>query len=354
MLPPVSASRPERPTMRDVADRAGVSLQTVSNYVNGRFNLMSPETRDRVGGELERLGYRPNAAARSLRAKRSMTLGFLVLDEGARFLADPMTDLIIAGIGDVARDHGYSLLIQAARPDPEDIDGLFAPLLEERVDGAFLFLSGPPSIRRRTIRRMVSLGFVFVVFEQAPARVPVVSVTADNRGGARALARHLIAAGHRRIAFISTRAPWPMVEERLRGYHDALREAGIARDPALELSDGVWAPADGSAMADRLLGLESPPTAIMCGNDLLALGAVRAARVRKLRVPKDVAVTGFNDFEFAQFADPPLTTVAVPGYELGKLGAEGLIAQLGRGEESVPAAGRRLTLPVEVKLRGSA
>jgi DNA-binding LacI/PurR family transcriptional regulator len=107
-------------------------------------------------------------------------------------------------------------------------------------------------------------------------------------------------------------------------------------------------------MADRLLGLESPPTAIMCGNDLLALGAVRAARVRKLRVPKDVAVTGFNDFEFAQFADPPLTTVAVPGYELGKLGAEGLIAQLGRGEESVPAAGRRLTLPVEVKLRGSA
>ncbi|HET7450414.1 MAG TPA: LacI family DNA-binding transcriptional regulator [Gaiellaceae bacterium] len=350
----MSGTRPERPTMRDVAERAGVSLQTVSNYVNGRFNLMSAETRSRVGGELERLGYRPNAAARSLRAKRSMTLGFLVLDEGARFLADPMTDLIIAGIGDVARDHAYSLLIQAARPDPEDIESLFAPLLEERVDGAFLFLSGPPSIRRKTIRRMASLGFVFVVFEQAPPRVPVVSVTADNRGGARALTRHLIAAGHRRIAFISTRAPWPMVEERLRGYHDALSEAGIARDPSLELSEGVWAPSDGSGMAAQLLDLKSPPTAIMCGNDLLALGAVRAARVRKLRVPNDVAVTGFNDFEFAQFADPPLTTVGVPGYELGKLGAEALIAQLVRGDESVPVSGRRLTLPVEIKLRGSA
>lgn len=354
MLSPVSGSRYERPTMRDVAEQAGVSLQTVSNYVNGRFHLMSKETRERVGGELDRLHYWPNAAARSLRAKRSMTLGFLVLDEGARFLADPMTDLILAGIGDVARDHGYSLLIQAARPDPHHLDGLFAPLLEDRVDGAFLFLSGSPSIRRKTIRRMVALGFVFVVFEQAQTGVPVVSISADNRAGARALAEHLLAAGHRRIAFISTRAPWPMVEERIRGYHDALRAAGIERDPELELSDGVWAPADGSGMAERLFSSPSPPTAIMCGNDLLALGVIRAARVRGLRVPEDVAVTGFNDFEFAQFADPPLTTVAVPGYDLGRLGAESLIGQLAGESPAVPASGRRLSLPVEVRLRGSA
>ena len=181
--------------MRDVAGQAGVSLQTVSNYVNGRFNLMSVETRERVGRELDRLGYWPNAAARSLRAKRTMTLGFLVLDEGARFLADPMTDLIIAGIGDVARDHGYSLLIQAARPDPDDADRLFSPLLEDRVDGAFLFLSGAPSVRRRTIRRVDELGFSFVVFEQAPAGVPVVSVTAENRAGARQLTEHLLGSG---------------------------------------------------------------------------------------------------------------------------------------------------------------
>ena len=231
-----------RPTMRDVAGQAGVSLQTVSNYVNGRFNLMSVETRERVGRELDRLGYWPNAAARSLRAKRTMTLGFLVLDEGARFLADPMTDLIIAGIGDVARDHGYSLLIQAARPDPDDADRLFSPLLEERVDGAFLFLSGAPSVRRRTIRRVDELGFSFVVFEQAPAGVPVVSVTAENRAGARQLTEHLLGSGHRRIAFISTRTPWPMVEERLRGYREALSAAGVSA-PELEVTDGVWDPA---------------------------------------------------------------------------------------------------------------
>lgn len=341
----------ERPTMRDVADGAGVSLQTVSNYVNGRFNLMSPETRERVGHELDRLGYHPNAAARSLRAKRSMTLAFLVLDEAARFLADPMTDLIVAGIGDVARDRGYSLLIQAARPDPDDVDGLFAPLLEERVDGALLFLSGAPSIRRRTIRRIVELGLACVVFERAPAGVPVVSVTADNRGGARALAEHLLARGHRRIGFVSTRTPWPMVEERIAGYREALAAAGVAHDAALTPSEGVWDPADGSAMADRLLDLADPPTAVMCGNDQLALGAMRAARLRGLRVPDDLAVAGFNDFEFAQFVDPPLTTVRVPGYDLGRLGAERLVALL-TGEPSTDA--QHVTLPVELRLRGSA
>ena len=337
--------------MRDVAGRAGVSLQTVSNYVNGRFDMMSGETRERVGRELEELGYWPNAAARSLRAKRTMTLGFLVLDEGARFLADPMTDLIIAGIGDIARDHGYSLLIQAARPDPNDADRLFSPLLEERVDGALLFLSGAPAVRRKTIRRMHELGFRFVVFEQAPSGLPVVSVTAENRVGARLLAEHLLERGHRRIAFVSTRTPWPMVEERLRGYRDALVTAGVAA-PELEVNEGVWDPADGARMAERLLDLADPPTAIMCGNDLLALGAMQAIRSRGLRIPDDMAVAGFNDFEFARFVDPPLTTARVPGYELGRVGAENLIGQLA-GHEA-PATPVRVTLPVELQLRGSA
>ena len=251
ILPPVTPRRP-RPTMRDVADGAGVSLQTVSNYVNGRLNLMSEGTRERVGRELDRLGYRPNAAARSLRERRTRTLGFLVLDEAARFLADPMTDLILAGIGDVARDNGYSLLIQAARPEPDDVDRLFSPLLEERVDGAFLFLSGSPAVRRRTIRRVDELGSNFVVFEQAPPRVRVVSVTAENRAGARRLAEHLLERGHSRIAFVATRTPWPMVEERLRGYRDALAASGHAA-PELVATEGVWNPADGARMAEREL-----------------------------------------------------------------------------------------------------
>jgi DNA-binding LacI/PurR family transcriptional regulator len=142
-----------------------------------------------------------------------------------------------------------------------------------------------------------------------------------------------------------------MVEERLRGYRETLAAAGLA-SPELEQSDGVWDPSDGSRMAERLLDLPDPPTAIICGNDLLALGAMRAATLRNLRVPDDLAVAGFNDFEFAEFVEPPLTTVRVPGYELGRIGAERLIARL-RGHGARTDA-ERVALPVELTIRGSA
>ena len=148
--------RPPRPTMRHVAARAGVSAQTVSNVVNGRVHLMTEETRERVASVITDLGYHPNSAARGLRSARTHTLAFLVLDQDARFLADPMTDLIIAGIGDVARDRGYGVLIQAGRPDQES-DALLTPLLEHRADGAFLFLSGEPAVRRWYVQRVVEL-----------------------------------------------------------------------------------------------------------------------------------------------------------------------------------------------------
>ena len=337
--------------MREVARSASVSVQTVSNYVNGRHELMSEETRDRVGRELEAVGYWPNAAARTLRARRSMTLGFLLLDEGSAFLADRMTDLIIAGIGDVARDAGYSVLIQAANPEPDRIDGLFAPLLENRVDGAILFLSGKPALRRRVVRRIAELGFAFVSFERFPSTWSVPSVTADNREGTRRLVEHLVSRGHRRIAFISTRTPWPMVDERILGYRDGLKDAGIALDPGLEVAEGVWNPTDGSLMARDLLTSEDRPTAIMGANDLLALGAMQAAKNLGLHIPRDVAVTGFNDFEFAEFVEPPLTSVSVPGYELGRTAALSLLEQLAPGY--APPSSAQVNLAVEVKLRGS-
>lgn len=339
--------------MREVASEAGVSLQTVSNVVNGRTHLMSEETRQRVSEVLEELGYWPNAAARSLRARRSMTLGFLVLDEGSRFLADPMTDLVVAGVGDVAREAGYSVLIQAASPEPRASDRLFAPLLEHRVDGAVLFLSGTPSLRRRVVRRIIEFGFPFAVFEKFPSTWGVRSITADNRTGARELVEHLVERGHKRIAFLSTRTPWPMVEERLAGYRDGLKRAGASSESRLEVAEGVWDPSDGARMAKTLLESRRRPSAIMCGNDLLALGAMRAARNLGLRIPDDVAITGFNDFEFAEFVDPPLTTVRVPGYDLGTVAARSLLDQLALDAEPPGGPPRHVNLPVELKIRGT-
>jgi DNA-binding LacI/PurR family transcriptional regulator len=333
--------------MRDVAERAGVSVQTVSNLVNERFNLMTVETRSRVERAMADLGYHPNVAARTLRSARTRTLCFLVLDEAARFLADPMTDLVIAGIGDIARDRGYGLLIQSARPD-EPAPDMLNPLLENRADAAVLFLSGKPELRRWYVARLLELGFEFVLLELCDDP-DVSSVIADDRQGARRLTEHLLGAGHERIAFVGSAVPWPMIEQRVLGYHDALESAGIEPRPELEAFRGDWTAAAGAEHAELLLAGPERPTAIMGGNDLLAVGAIRAARQRGMRVPEDVAVTGFDDFDFAELVEPALTTVRIPGYEIGRLAADLLLDAL----EGETVERSRVVLPVELCLRES-
>jgi DNA-binding LacI/PurR family transcriptional regulator len=337
--------------MRDVAEQSGVSVQTVSNLVNNRLRQMSEVTRLRIEEAMAELGYHPNLTARGLRSARTATIGFLLLDEGARYLADPMTDQVIAGVGDVARDRGYSVLIHAGRPGPPD-SGLLKPVLESRVDGALLFLSGPREQRAWYPARAAELHVPVVLLEEprGGGGAAQMSVRADNRSGARRLAEHLIERGHRRIAFIAAHQPWPMLEQRHRGYHDALAAAGLAVDRELELFEGTWDTAVAATMVDRLLSMADPPTAIMGGNDLLAIGAMRQARARGLRVPQDLAVTGFNDFAFAEFVEPPLTTVHVPGYEMGCVAAQLLIDH----RDGVEIKRRHVMLPVELRIRGSA
>ena len=293
---------------------------------------------------MSELGFTPNIAGRALRSARSETLCFMLLDEGSHFLADPMTDLVIAGIGNVARDRGYGLLIRASLPDEPD-PSLITPMLENRADGAFLFLSGEPALRHWYAAELARLGVPFILLE--PSEDPsMLSVTAADREGARRLTEHLIEAGHEQIAFVMAAVPWPMLEQRLLGYRDALAVAGFK--PRV-YSSGGWNPVSGADHAERMLSGRRPPTAIMCGNDLLALGAIRAIRQRGLRVPDDVAVTGFDDFEFAEYAEPALTTVRIPGYEIGRTAGQLLVDVL---EGQTPVA-PQVTLPVELKLRES-
>jgi DNA-binding LacI/PurR family transcriptional regulator len=334
--------------MRDVATAANVSIQTVSNVINHRAHEMSPETLKRVEEVLTRLGYHPNQHARTLRSHRSRTLGFLILDPETRFLADPMTDMIVAGIGDVTRERGYAMLIRAGRPEPR-ATALFDPVHEQRVDGLFLLLSGSKTLRRWYVRQALALETPLVLFEAGLAR-GASCVTAANRQGGEELTNHLLDRGHRRIAFIGTEMPWPMVEERHAGYRAALERRGIAPDPTLELFRGAWTAANGAELARSLLARKKPPTAIMAGNDLLALGALQAVRDAGGSVPDDVAITGFNDFEFADFTVPRLTTVRIPGYEMGAMAAAHLIDKL---EGTAANGSLSETLPVELLVRDS-
>lgn len=335
--------------MKDVAADAGVSLQTVSNLVNGRLEQMSAVTQQRVEQAMARLEYHPNSAAQSLRSSRTRTLGFLVLDEHRAFLADPLTALMIAGVGDIARAHHFGILVQGAQPGDAE-DDLLAPMREHRIDGAFVLLTGKPEVRRRYVDQLQELGKEFVLFDEVIADSALLSVRAAERDGGRMLTEHLLERGHRRIAFMAVDVPWPVVEQRFLGYCDALGDAGIRRASEIERFEvRGYQPEGADDVVLKLLALDQPPTAIICGSDLLALATMRVARDAGLRVPESIAVAGFDDFAFSALVDPPLTTVAVPAYEMGRTAAQMLIQRL-EGED--PQL-RHAVFGVDLRVRAS-
>ncbi|ADB52860.1 LacI family DNA-binding transcriptional regulator [Conexibacter woesei] len=336
-MPTHSNAGRQRPTLRHVAAEADVSIQTVSNVLRRRFDLMRPETRERVEQAMADLGYHPNVTARGLRSRRTGTFAFLVLDEAPSFLADPLTDLLIAGVADVARDSDYEILLKAERPLATE-RRMLRPLLEGRVDGAFALLSGEPALRYGYVDQLKTLDMPFVVFDEVIEDSDVLVVRTDERVTARQLTEHLIARGHEAIGFVAARLPWPVIEQRHLGYRDALAAAGLPERPELEVFDATWQASGGEAMAERLLSASTRPTAIICGSDVLAIGAIHAVKTAGLRVPDDVAVAGFDDFEFSRFADPPLTTVRVAAYEMGRIAADMLVRALAGEQLDAPHA----------------
>jgi DNA-binding LacI/PurR family transcriptional regulator len=337
--------------MRDVASLAQVSVQTVSNFVHGRHDEMSEQTRLRVGKALDQLGYRPNTAAASLRSQRIRVIAFIVVDEHARFLTDPLTDLIIAGVGDVARERSYGVLVQGARPSSRD-PGILDTLRRGMADGAIAILSGPQNVRRSHLDELRQLGSPAVILDEIAAPDGLAIVRAEQQEGAKSLTEHLIRRGHKRIAFVGAKVPWAVVEQRAAGYREAMDAAGLRVESSLvRLQAGLdaqW----GADLARGLLEGQSGavPTAIICASDLLALGAMQAARSLGLRIPDDVAVAGFDDFQFSAFLEPPLTTVRVPAYDMGVRAAEILLSEVEKSESQIP----NRIFPTQLIVRSSA
>lgn len=310
--------------MRDVARQARVSLQTVSNFINGRFDQMGDDTRQRVAWAMESLDYKTNRAAASLRSQRSQALSVLVLDEQSAFLADPTTHLLIAGVGDVAREFGYGMLIELGQVS--DAQGSWLESLKNgRADGAVIQLYGPRATRKRCAIEAVKLGVPVVIIDDTALPADALSVRASQESAAAELTRLLAAQGHDRIAFIGDAVTWAGIEQRLSGYRTTLRKLGIPFDKSLVRLEAQDHAFDGERITDALLRSSNPPSAIICSSDLIAAGALRAARNQGLRVPQDLAITGFDDSSFAPLMDPALTTVSVPAHEMGRAAAELLI-----------------------------
>jgi DNA-binding LacI/PurR family transcriptional regulator len=317
-----------RPSIKDVAERSGVSYKTVSRVINGHPDV-NPATRQRVAAVVAELGYQPDPAARSLRRGRVQALRLLLVRRHERFLTEPFLDEVVSGIVDQAARAGYALMLEVV--GPQDADSPSLSNTERRVDGTLLVDGRRVSPLLPALEQMNA---PWVVLPTRPLRDDIGWVYADFRGGAAQIIDHLLNLGHRRITHLTGRLALPE-RDRLTGYRQALAAADIPVDPKLVVAAGHLRH-HGYAAMEKLLARQVDFTAVFAVNDLTALGAMECLQRRGLRVPEDVSVAGFDDIYLAPYASPPLTTLRLPAYEMGVAAAEIAIAAV-EGEAPFPA-----------------
>ncbi len=292
-------------TIKDVAREASVSIATVSRVFNGA-NVVREETARRVRDVAASLRYAPHGGARSLITSRTNTLGVLLPDLYGEFFSE-----LIRGIDLTARRSGYHILLSRSCDGRTELEEAMRSM-RGRVDGVLLM---SPDIGADSLLNF-PLNLPVVLLCSASKGPDVDSVIIQNRHGAREVVEHLVSLGHRRIAIIKGASGNYDAAERLRGYREALRGAGIAPDPSLE-RPGDFTEAGGYSATLELLAMKPRPTAIFGANDSMAIGAMSALRESRVRVPEDMAVAGFDDIPLARYMDPPLSSVRVPISDLG-------------------------------------
>ena len=311
--------------MRDVAEHASVSITTVSHVVNNT-RPVSDGLRKRVLAAIDELGYQPNVLARSLRRGKTHTIGMIVPDSTNPFFAE-----VARGIEDTSFEHGYSLVLCNSDGDLQKELLYVSVLTEKQVDGILFVAAGASTehIRACTARCMP----VVVVDREIP-EVAVDSVLTDNARGGAIATRHLLDLGHRRIGCVAGPSDVTPSADRVTGYTQALAERGIPVEDRF-IVKGDFQYESGYRAARQLLALGSRPTAIFACNDLMAVGVISAAVEMGLWVPADLSVVGFDDVRLASFANPPLTTIVQPKYEMGVIAAEMLLQRI-RGPDIPP------------------
>ncbi len=328
-------------TIRDVAERAGVSSMTVSRVIN-ESTRVSPETRSRVERAISDLGYVPSRLARGLSARRTGTLAVIVPD-----VANPFFTLIVRAAEEVARRAGYRAILCDTRADLTVEREVIEEMIAHRVEGIAI---APVSDRsREQLRRLAAFGIPFVLLDRTVPGIDADAVLGDSSDGAERLVEHLIALGHRRIGLIVESDEVSTARDRRAGYEAAHRAAGLELDTAL-VAETTVDPSGGFEGMSRLLELEQRPTAVFTVNNLVALGAIEAVRAAGLEVPDDVALVCFDDIEYASRLYPFLTVMEQPAETFGALGAQLLLERI---ERRAPERPRVVVLPAEFVVRRS-
>ncbi len=319
-------------TIEDVAREAGVSIATVSRYLNGPDGIVAEDTGARVRAVVERLGYVPNSAARSLKTGRTRLIGVLLAN-----IAHPYWSVVLSGVEEACQRAGYGAIVSSAADRADVEHSYLRAFLRQRVDGILL---NPANADPATVEAWAGLTVPVVTIDRTLPGLPFGLVAMDNALGTRLGVEHLLGLGHRRIGFVSWRPDGlSNREERLAGYREALAGAGVqADDRLIRFAADGWS--DGVDQALALLAEPDPPSAIVSASSMLNLQVLAAVKRRGLQVPGDVSVVGYDDSPWDPLLDPPLTTVATPARSLGVTAAEALLAAIGEGRPPLHATTR--------------
>ena len=325
-------------TLSDVASAAGLSPTTVSRYLSGSI-VLPQATRERIDAAITALDYHPNLLAKRLSTGRAEAIGLVIPEIDNPFFAQ-----LAAAVEAEADQHGYAVYMSSTHRDPAREIGAVRRMRAGHVDGMVLVPGRPDD---GTLARLLADDDKVVLLDEDVPGVGLCRVFAQNEHGAHMATRHLIAAGHRHIAFIGGPPRLMSVQERLAGFQRAMAEAGLAigmQDVLLQ----DYSRAFGHLAARAILGMTPRPSAIFASSDYLAIGVLGAFQQAGLSVPQAMSLVGFDDMPFAELVNPPLTTIRQPVPEMGRIAFQRLLALM-NGKTAPPLT----RLPVDLVLRRS-
>jgi LacI family transcriptional regulator len=328
------------PTIHDVARRAGVSATTVSRVISNN-GYASASVRARVEQAAEELGYVPNGLARGLKTRRSGLVSLLIPE-----IVNSFYTTIVRGVEDVANQHGRQVIIGNTDENVEKEKAYVDVVIGSRSEGVIVAPAGRSS---RNLKRLLDHQVPTVLIDRPVAGFPADVVQGDNVGGAIELTNHLLALGHRRIAFVNGDLDTSTARQRETGFRKALEAAECEIDDQL-MSSGTWFIDDAEARVLHMLNSNVSFTAIFAANNFMAIGALRALRRSGRKVPDDVAVVCFDEIEVAAEIDPFLTVMAQPAYRMGKLAMQLLLDRMEGKAQSPP---QDVILPPRLLVRRS-
>lgn len=325
--------------IKDVALHAGVSVTTVSHVVNGT-RFVSEVVRQRVEAAVRELGYVPSAVARSLKHNTTHTFGMVIPNNSNPYFAE-----IIRGVEDRCFAAGYNVILCNSNDDPERQAAYLRVLAEKRIDGLIFVVTGSDAVVRATLG---GINTPLVLLDREVSGVSGDLVEVNHVLGSQMATRHLLELGHPRVACISGPPGLSPSSQRRAGWKDALEHAGVERKES-DLARGDFTARGGYLAMQALLRRRPRPTAVFACNDLMAFGALTAAREAGIAVPQQLSIVGFDDIDLAAFSAPPLTTVAQPKQQIGTVAADLLLDRVSNARTD----NRQMILDPELRVRAS-